>query len=204
MDVVRIGRFITELRQAKGLSQKELAVRLRVSDKTISKWETGKGLPDPSSWMALGEALDVGVNELLIGRKSEDECGSIETNHTVVETTIYYKQMLKRKYRWLMVGFIAIAIFISGALSGVLTYRLAKAELDTSQISYAGRTYHQSTRPFGDNPNDEILLESYMDTGVKVKGMEVFDAGEHQYASTILLLRTVDGIYLLYVLDGGP
>ncbi len=90
MDIERIGRFITELRQAKGMTQKDLASRLRVSDKTISRWETGKVLPDPSSWLALGEVLDIGVNELLTGRRIGELPRAREVDEAVTDATLYF------------------------------------------------------------------------------------------------------------------
>ncbi len=61
------GTTIRRLREAKGLTQKQLAEQLCVSDKTVSKWETGRGLPDISILMELAAALGVSVPELLTG-----------------------------------------------------------------------------------------------------------------------------------------
>jgi len=61
------GAVIKELREKKKLTQAELACKLNVSDKTISKWETGKGYPDISLLEALAQALDISVAELLSG-----------------------------------------------------------------------------------------------------------------------------------------
>lgn len=67
MDQEKIGAFIATLRKEHSMTQKELAQRLGVSDKTISKWETGRGLPDISIMRSLCETLDVSINELLSG-----------------------------------------------------------------------------------------------------------------------------------------
>ena len=67
MDQKKIGSFVTALRKEKGLTQKELAERLFISDKTVSKWETGKGLPDITLLEPLSAALGVSVTELLAG-----------------------------------------------------------------------------------------------------------------------------------------
>lgn len=61
------GNTIKNLREQKGITQKELAEKLCVSDKTISKWETGRGLPDISIIAELAEALNVSVTELFTG-----------------------------------------------------------------------------------------------------------------------------------------
>lgn len=66
------GNTIRELREKKNLTQKQLADILVVSDKTISKWETGKGLPDVGIIMELAGALGVSLAELLTGEYSEN------------------------------------------------------------------------------------------------------------------------------------
>lgn len=67
MNQEKIGKFIATLRREHTMTQKELAQRLGVSDKTISKWETGRGLPEISIMKSLCETLDVSINELLSG-----------------------------------------------------------------------------------------------------------------------------------------
>ena len=73
MDQTRIGTFIAVLRKEKGLTQKELAEQIGISDKTVSKWETGNGMPDIAYLSPLCEVLDINVNELLSG---EMDCRS--------------------------------------------------------------------------------------------------------------------------------
>ena len=69
MDQIKIGKFIAKKRKALSLTQRELAEKLHVSDKAISKWETGNGLPEVSLMMPLCEILEISVNELLSGEK---------------------------------------------------------------------------------------------------------------------------------------
>ena len=69
MDQIRIGKFIAESRKSKNLTQRQLADILSISDKTISKWECGKGLPEVSLMLPLCAALDITVNDLLSGEK---------------------------------------------------------------------------------------------------------------------------------------
>ena len=65
MDKEKIGRFICALRKEQGLTQKELAERLHVSDRTVSKWERGAGLPDISTLPAPADSLGIALDELL-------------------------------------------------------------------------------------------------------------------------------------------
>ena len=67
MNAILTGQFISRVRMEKGMTQKELAQKVGVTDKAVSKWETGRGMPDISSLDALCNALDVSVNELLSG-----------------------------------------------------------------------------------------------------------------------------------------
>ena len=69
MDQIRIGKFIAESRKSRNLTQRQLADALSIRDKTISKWECGKGLPEVSLMLPLCAALDITVNDLLSGEK---------------------------------------------------------------------------------------------------------------------------------------
>lgn len=72
MDQIKIGRFIAAMRKEKSYTQRQLADILGISDKTVSKWETGNGLPDVSLMMPLCDALGINVNELLSGERLSD------------------------------------------------------------------------------------------------------------------------------------
>ncbi len=69
MDQLKIGKFIAQMRKEKGLTQRALAEKLLISDKTVSKWECGNGLPEVSLMMPLCELLGITVNELLSGKR---------------------------------------------------------------------------------------------------------------------------------------
>lgn len=69
IDKQQFGAFVSQLRREKGYTQKELAERLYVSDKTVSKWETGASIPDPALLIPLAELLGVTATELLLCRR---------------------------------------------------------------------------------------------------------------------------------------
>ena len=69
MDQEKIGSFIAENRKAKGFTQIEFAEKLGVSNKSVSRWETGKNMPDVSLFLPICDALDISVNEFLIGER---------------------------------------------------------------------------------------------------------------------------------------
>ena len=66
MNIEKTGQFIAELRREKQFTQVQLADTIRVSDKAISRWETGRGFPDIDNLEALSECLDVSIAELML------------------------------------------------------------------------------------------------------------------------------------------
>ncbi len=69
MDQIQIGRFIAQCRKERGLTQAQLAEKMGVSDRAVSKWETGKNMPDSSIMLDLCAELNISVNDLLNGRR---------------------------------------------------------------------------------------------------------------------------------------
>ena len=95
------GEFIALLRKEKNLTQKQLADELKVSDKAVSRWETGKGYPDVTSLVALSEFFSVSVNELLSGNRfcNEELVDEAEKNIIgVIESK--EKSEKKREEEW--------------------------------------------------------------------------------------------------------
>ena len=93
MDNLKFGAFIARLRKEKGLTQKELADRLHVTDKAVSKWETAKGFPDVKLMEPLAMELGVSLVELLQGERQQADTLSAEQADTVV------KQAMERSER---------------------------------------------------------------------------------------------------------
>lgn len=73
MNQIKIGAFISERRKAKGWTQSQLAEKLEITDKAISKWETGRSMPDLSLFLPLCSLLDVTLNELFAGECIAEE-----------------------------------------------------------------------------------------------------------------------------------
>ena len=67
MDQVKIGRFISECRKKQNLTQSQLAEKLNITDRAVSKWETGRAMPDSSLMLDLCSILKINVNDLLNG-----------------------------------------------------------------------------------------------------------------------------------------
>lgn len=73
MDQIKIGIFIASMRKKQGMTQKQLADQINVTDKTVSKWETGYRMPDASFLLELSSVLKVDINELLAGEEFSSE-----------------------------------------------------------------------------------------------------------------------------------
>ena len=73
MDLAKTGKFIQERRRLKNLTQVQLAVKIGVSEKTISKWECGNGFPDTTLMIPLCKELEITANELLSGKLLPNE-----------------------------------------------------------------------------------------------------------------------------------
>ena len=99
---VKTGIFICELRKSKGISQEELGSILHVTKKAVSRWETGRGLPDASILVPLSEILEVSVDEILRGEFippkdiGEENLRKIEKMNAVFEYLVE-KKLLQKK-----------------------------------------------------------------------------------------------------------
>lgn len=116
MDQLKIGKFIAECRRNVGLTQKQLAEKLNITDRAVSKWETGKALPDSSIMLELCRILRITVNDLLSG-----EVISMENSNQVNEQLlIEMSKELERKNKtvwnsmWVIMG-----VSITGLLAGI-------------------------------------------------------------------------------------
>ncbi len=111
MDQQKIGKFIAQMRKEKSLTQRGLADTLCISDKTVSKWENGKGMPEVSLMMPLCEALDITANELLSGERlsQDDYIRKAEEN---IMTLVKEREESKKKI--ILSAIVAVITIIGG------------------------------------------------------------------------------------------
>jgi len=88
----KIGQFISELRKSKQMTQKDLADKLNITDKAVSKWERGLNCPDISLLSSIADILGVTTSELLNGKKSSDSFVRAEANIDDTEKNIDNKE----------------------------------------------------------------------------------------------------------------
>ena len=96
MDQVKIGKFIAECRRKTNLTQMQLAEKLNITDRAISKWETGKSLPDSSIMLELCDVLGISVNDLLCGEVVTMDNYNKELENNLLEMMKQKEQADKR------------------------------------------------------------------------------------------------------------
>lgn len=123
MDLIETGKFIAGLRKEKGLTQEQLGEKVGVTNKTVSRWETGTYLPSADALLIMSELFDVSINELLSGKKlTEKEYKQVAEENlqqTIKSSQFSLKEKIDfYKKKWLK-EHIAIMIFIGVCIIGV-------------------------------------------------------------------------------------
>lgn len=118
MDAVKCGEFIAELRKEKNLTQKDLANKLNVSDKAISRWETGKGFPDVDSLQALSDFFNISINELLAGEKAENKTIEEIAEENIISAIVETEKSKKTKKSTVILSITTALILIIPLLKG--------------------------------------------------------------------------------------
>lgn len=113
MNLDKIGKFIALNRKNKGLTQEQLAEKLGVTNKTVSRWETGKYMPDLSLLKQLSEELGITLNELLSGEKIEKEKIVENTEKNIINTIDYSSQKVESEHKKISIILMIIGIIIS-------------------------------------------------------------------------------------------
>lgn len=118
MDQVKIGKFISEARRKKNITQKEMAEKLGVTDKTVSRWENGHYLPDISLWKELCEILDISILDLMNGEQKERNKKEMEESiFNTIKTND--KKIKNMKKRTIIIIFASILIIIGTIIAAI-------------------------------------------------------------------------------------
>ena len=118
MDLVKIGKYIAGKRKVLGMTQKQLAEKLNMSDKSVSKWERGICLPDVSVYMELCEILGISINEFLAGEDIDAENVEKKSEDNIIQVTKDSKKKQKNLKSILAVvtTFAVIMVLVLGAV----------------------------------------------------------------------------------------
>ncbi|MFA5407415.1 MAG: helix-turn-helix transcriptional regulator [Bacilli bacterium] len=133
MDYGKVGSLIATLRKEKGLTQKELADKLGITDRAVSKWERGLGCPDVSLLDDLSRILDVSILEILKGRRLDKD--EIVNNKSIIESMNYSKESFKYKLK---------RIFNLAAIITITFISIMLVIFNLKSIYYMNKTYHNN------------------------------------------------------------
>ena len=157
MDPKKYGEFLKSLRKEKGLTQEALADQIFVTSKTISRWETGRQLPDLEMLQKLAEFYSVDIRDMVAGEIIADKTSSEIEALKNTEAYTEKKGRLRRRKWWILAGVVCVllAIFIPW---GIHRYVEREKGLDAEQVKYIiGRVTHKAT-PYEDQGKQYIEL----------------------------------------------
>lgn len=119
MDQIKTGKFIAQLRKEKNITQEVLGDAVNVTNKTVSRWETGKYMPDIDTLLLLSRYFNISINEILCGQRLSDNEFREKADENIVEATkesIFtikeQTEFFKRKWKKEHISFIIIALIV--------------------------------------------------------------------------------------------
>ena len=116
MDLIKIGKFIANCRKEKKLTQEQLAEKLYITDRVISKWERGLSLPDVDKMLDLCNILDINVNELLNGEKIAMKDYNKKTEELLIEMAKQEEIKNKKLLTSMWIILIVSVVFYTGII----------------------------------------------------------------------------------------
>ncbi|MBQ8399262.1 MAG: helix-turn-helix transcriptional regulator [Clostridia bacterium] len=122
MDAKQTGAFIAQLRKERGLTQAQLALKLNVTDKAVSRWETGKGYPDITSLLALSEEFGISVNELLTGKRFDAPLAQKKAEQHIADAYLRLRSKQKKVFWMGALLVLSLVVFFAAALFGVVRF----------------------------------------------------------------------------------
>lgn len=158
MDMAGAGKFIAELRKEQGLTQEQLGEKVGVTNKTVSRWETGVYLPPADALLSMSELFDVSINEILSGRRLAEEeyrqAAEENLTQTIRDSSFTWRDRLEfYKKKWLkehiavmiVIGVCILGIYAAGVIlknplmctAAVLLLALAHGWRNNAMMAYA-------------------------------------------------------------------
>ena len=192
MNQEKIGVFIAKCRKDKNLTQEQLAEKLGVTDKSISRWENGKTMPDYSILKDLCSILEIDVNEFLSGEKIEKE--EIQV-HTIENLDVILKEYYKMKKQKnvlkvisIIISVIAINLVMVICLLGMLG-RYNKYEITTDKSKYQQVIGVKAENKYRDKlgMSEEIFPKSIYNLNVSDFKMVYYDPWDKQFLSYLVV-----------------
>ncbi len=161
MDQEKIGSFIKNIRKEKGLTQEQLAEKLGVSQKSVSRWETGKTMPDYSMLPTICEVLEINVAELLGAERITGDSVSKKQVTAMVQSMISLVNN-KSRIRKIVGAILSTLIMLTGVV-GLYNYEFSISVDSTADLEKAINEYH-----FSDEVNADVLERQAIDNRLYV------------------------------------
>ena len=164
MDTKAIGALIARRRKERSLSQAELAERLHVTDKAVSRWETGRGMPGLESLEPLSEALGLSVSELLSGKELTREELPRAAGGQIMES-------MKREKLWKRLAWLAMAAVAALAIWGVSVSVQTQRAAELAEQEHAERLAHYagSVNPSSQEDLAEATAAYFQEQGMNIR-----------------------------------
>lgn len=158
MDLVKIGKYIAFKRKEQDLTQKQLAEKLNMSDKSVSKWERGICLPDVSVYLELCKILDISINEFLAGEDIPKETIEQKAEENIIQITKDNKN--KQKYLKKIIRLLIVMLVVFIFITSIFIYKKLTQPQNYIE-SYLEKSTEMQTANMLSNHPGNILLFHY-------------------------------------------
>lgn len=178
MDQVKIGAFVSALRKEKGLTQEQLGEQLNVSQKTISRWETGKNMPDISMLPVICDALDVNIAELMNGERIDSEYVTKSDTSNLVNELIAMAAQKGNSRK--LIGAILSVLLTAACMIGLYRCEFSINVDTTTDLETAINEYHF---------NDELISDVQERASIGNRLYVLYEQENHPGASGLACLE---------------
>lgn len=156
MDLVKIGKYIAFKRKEQDLTQKQLAEKLNMSDKSVSKWERGICLPDVSVYLELCKILDISINEFLAGEDIPKETIEQKAEENIIQITKDNKN--KQKYLKKIIRLLIVMLVVFIFITSIFIYKKLTQPQNYIEPYLEKSTEMQMANMLSNHPGDILLF----------------------------------------------
>lgn len=156
MDLIKIGKYIAFKRKEQDLTQKQLAEKLNMSDKSVSKWERGICLPDVSVYLELCKILDISINEFLAGEDIPKETIEQKAEENIIQITKDNKN--KQKYLNKIIRLLIVMLVVFIFITSIFIYKKLTQPQNYIEPYLEKSTEMQMANMLSNHPGDILLF----------------------------------------------
>ena len=156
MDLIKIGKYIAFKRKEQGLTQKQLAEKLNMSDKSVSKWERGICLPDVSVYLELCKILGISINEFLAGEDIPKETIEQKAEENIIQITKDNKN--KQKYLKKIIRLLIVMLVVFIFITSIFIYKKLTQPQNYIEPYLEKSTEMQTANMLSSHPGNILLF----------------------------------------------